>query len=135
MTRRTAVAAGSEAGTATVTVVAGSALLLAALVAGVVGADLVGSRSRAGSAADLAALAAAGSALYGEAAACRHAAVVAAANGARLDACAVGGDSALDADVAVSVEAAGPLRAIADRLGVAVPRIRARALAGPARAG
>lgn len=127
--------AGPEAGVASVSVVAGAAVLLAALLAGVVGADLVGSRSRAGTAADLAALAAAGAALDGAPFACRRAGIVAAANGARLDACAIGGATAMDADVVVSVPAAGPLRAVADHLGVAAPRIRARALAGPPRAG
>lgn len=126
---------GPEAGVASLGVIAGSAVLLAALLAGTVGADLVGSRSRAGSAADLAALAAAGSALYGAPLACHRAAVVAASNGAHLDTCAIGGASAMDADVVVSVPAAGPLRVVADRLGVTVPRIRARALAGPARSG
>ncbi len=126
---------GSEDGVASLAVIAGSGVLLAALLAGIVGADLVGSRSRAGSAADLAALAAAGSAIYGEPVACRRAALVAAANGARLDACDIGGATAVDADVVVSVAAAGPLLTVADRLGVSVPRIRTRAVAGPARAG
>ncbi len=135
MRRPRLLASSSEDGIASIAVVTGATVLLAALVAGTVGADLLGSRSRAGAAADLAALAAAGSALYGESVACGRAAMVAAANGARLDSCTTGGASAMDADVVVSVPAAGPARSVADRLGVAVPRIRARALAGPARTG
>ncbi|GAA3749782.1 Rv3654c family TadE-like protein [Streptomyces tremellae] len=73
----------------------------------------VAARHRAGAAADLAALAAADTAPYGGAAACRRAERVAAAQGARLAACAVQGPVAEVTAVA--------------RVGPYAPHVRARA--------
>src|SRR4051794_16510323 len=111
-----------ERGSATVWTVA-LAGLLAALGAVVV---LVGSavvaRHRAGAAADLAALAAAGSAVQGDPGACSVAEQVAAANGATVDSCSVSAAAVVELRVHVPVRL-GPL-------GVAAARGRARA--GPA---
>ena len=111
-----------ERGSATVWVIALSAVL-AVLAAAVV---LVGSatvaRHRAGTAADLAALAAAGRAVLGEPDACDLADRVARANAAALVSCSVDGSSVVDVRVDVPVRLGG--------LGVHVASARARA--GPA---
>ena len=71
------------------------------------------------------------------AAACERAASIAAANRARLQSCRIGaGDrraGSFDADVVVAADVVGPMRAIAAWLGLEVPVVRARALAGPPR--
>lgn len=129
--------AADDRGAATVIAVAGVAVLLLLLAAVVVLADLVATGTRAATAADQAVLAAAAGAVYGQDAACARARTVAADNGARVLRCRVGvpGDGPLDADVVVGAAAAGPLRVIAPLLGLDPPLVRARALAGPSRAG
>lgn len=112
---------GDERGAASILVLALSALL-GLIASTVVAVGAVGTaRHRASTAADLAALAAAGRALEGAAAACAAAQDVAQAQGAGLGACRLTGDVA---DVAVEVRPAGPL----GRLGSA----RGSARAGPA---
>ncbi|NJQ17640.1 hypothetical protein HCN52_22555 [Streptomyces bohaiensis] len=82
-------------------------VVVATAVLAVVGvADL---RQRAALAADLAALAAADRALLGPDAACGSAAVVAAANGARLTRCHVAADGVADLTVVVSLTGAAPV--------------------------
>jgi secretion/DNA translocation related TadE-like protein len=80
-------------------------------------------RQRAASVADLAALAAAGRALDGPAAACRRAAVIAERSAAVVVSCGLSGDVA---DLVVSVRPAGPL----GRLGAATGQARAGPVAG-----
>ncbi|MBM7807180.1 secretion/DNA translocation related TadE-like protein [Geodermatophilus bullaregiensis] len=77
------------------------------LAAVLVGAAVV-ARHRAGSAADLAALAAASRAVVGDPAACATAGEVAQANGAALTTCAVGDGAVVDVTVEVGVRL-GPL--------------------------
>ena len=114
-------AAASDEGSATVLVLSLTCVVvLVATVLVALGAVAV-ARHRAGSAADLAALAAASRALQGQAEACALAGSVAGAGGARLVRCALDGATA---DVVVEVSADGPLAA----LGPA----RAGARAGPA---
>lgn len=110
-----------ERGSAGVWLLALCGVLALACVAGVlVGAAIV-SRHRAGAAADLAALAAAGRVLDGEAAACATAADVSAAMGARVRSCALTGEIA---SVTVVVDV---------RLGrFGVSQAEAHARAGPA---
>lgn len=112
----------SERGSATVWTVALAAVL--AVIGGavvLVGAAVV-ARHRAAAAADLAALAAAGRAVLGDATPCAVAAEVAAANGATLDSCEVGAEAVVELRVHVPVRL-GPL---------GVVDARARARAGPA---
>jgi secretion/DNA translocation related TadE-like protein len=111
-----------ERGSATVWVLALSAVL-AVIGAGavLVGAAAV-ARHRATAAADLAALAAAGRAVVGGEDACATSRAVAVANSAELVDCTVGGDAVAEVTVTVSVE-----------LGVlGVHQASARARAGPA---
>jgi len=108
-----------ERGSATVWVIALSgvlAVLTAAVV--LVGAAAV-ARHRAGTAADLAALAAAGRAVLGEPDACDVAAQVARANAAALASCSVDGSAVVEVRVDVPVRLGG--------LGVHVASARARA--------
>ena len=102
-----------------------AAITVAALVAvlsavlGLVGA--VGGRHRAEAAADLAALAAAGQAVRGEAVACRRAGDVAAGTGGRIVLCRVHGvEAVVEVDVTLRATVFGAMTA------------RARARAGPA---
>jgi secretion/DNA translocation related TadE-like protein len=112
-----------ERGSATVWVVALSAVLAVVGAAVVlVGAAAV-ARHRAGAAADLAALAAAGRAAWGEPGGCELAAQVATANAATLVSCSV------DADAVVEVRVSVPVHL--GRLGVLSASGRARA--GPVR--
>ncbi|PRY43166.1 secretion/DNA translocation related TadE-like protein [Geodermatophilus tzadiensis] len=100
--------ADRERGSATVWTVALAGVLAAiGLAAVLVGAAVV-ARHRAGSAADLAALAAASRAVAGDPAACDTAGEVARANGAALTACTVGDGAVVEVDVAVTVPL-GPL--------------------------
>jgi len=117
-----AVDRGSATVWAAITVAALVAVLSAVL--GLVGA--VGGRHRAEAAADLAALAAAGQAVRGEAVACRRAGDVAAGSGGRVVLCRVHGTEAV-----VEVEVA--LRATV--FGAMTARARARAGPGTAAAG
>ncbi|MGN6475217.1 MAG: Rv3654c family TadE-like protein [Mycobacteriales bacterium] len=108
-------------GSATIAMLTGIGLVVAAtgvVIALGVGADM---RHRAQGAADAAALAAAADALVGQAGACERARELATANGARLEGCSL---TNAVAEVRVSVELPGALR----RLGPVV----ARARAGPA---
>jgi len=110
-----------ERGSATVWVLAlGGVLALVGLAGVLVGAAAV-ARHRAGSAADLTALAAAGRAVLADPEACGVAGEVAGANGARLDRCAVAPDGDVEVSVSVRVEL-GP---------VGVRTVTARARAGP----
>ena len=93
-----------ERGSATVWVFALSAVLAVVGAAAVVVAVAVTARHRAGSAADLAALAAAGQAVIGDPDACAVAADVAARNGARLTSC------TLQEGAVVAVTVSVPLR-------------------------
>jgi secretion/DNA translocation related TadE-like protein len=112
----------AERGSATVWVLALAGVLAAVAVAVVLVAVAVVARHRAGAAADLAALAAAGHAVTGDPAACAAAGEVARRNGAVLDSCALA-DGAV-ASVTVTV----PVRL--GRLGLFTATGRARA--GPA---
>ena len=110
-----------ERGSASVWVLALAGVLAVIGLAAALVAMAVVARHRATAAADLAALAAAGGAVEGEADPCAGAAHVAAANGARLRTCAV--DPAAVADVVVGVPVdLGPL---------GVREATARARAGP----
>ncbi|SDX70250.1 helicase/secretion neighborhood TadE-like protein [Modestobacter sp. DSM 44400] len=111
-----------ERGSATVWMVALAGLLAAVGMAAVlVGAAVIG-RHRAGTAADLAALAAAGRAVVGDPQACDVAGRVAAANGATVDSCTVAAGAVVEVRVRVPVRL-GPL-GVLDAPG--------RARAGPA---
>jgi secretion/DNA translocation related TadE-like protein len=110
----------SETGSAAVYAVLLLVLVSAAAGLTVAAGAALAVRHRAGAAADLAALATADHALEG-AAACRHAAAIAAANGARLVRCAISGEVA---DVLVEVR-------LPQRLGL--PAVHARARARPTR--
>ncbi|MCZ2858315.1 Rv3654c family TadE-like protein [Blastococcus sp. VKM Ac-2987] len=108
-----------ERGSATVWVLALSAVLaLLASAAVLVGVAAV-ARHRAGGAADLAALAAAGRAVLGDPAACTAAADVAAANGAELTGCRVEAGGIVEVAVVVPVRLG--------RLGLSAAHGRARA--------
>lgn len=126
-----------DRGMATMIAVTGVAVVLLLFAGTVALADLMATRARAGTAADQAVLAAAAGAAFGQQQACTRARVVAAENGARLLGCHIGAGATgqLDADVVVGAPATGPLRVIAPVLGLEPPVLRARALAGPARAG
>lgn len=110
-----------DAGSGTVWTLAAAMVVLVVAVAVVGVGGAVVARHRAGSAADLAALAAAGRAAPGASGACELAARVVAADGGRLRACTVSGAVV---EVTVAVEAT----VLGHRLGTAVGRARA----GPA---
>ncbi len=111
-------------GSATIAMLAGIGVVVAAT--GVAIAYGVGTefRHRAQGAADAAALASAADVLAGPEGACERARQLAAANGARLERCAVAHSIA---DVTVSIELPGALRSLGP--------VRARARAGPASVG
>ena len=112
----------AERGSATVWTVALSAVLAVVGAAVLLIGAAVVARHRAGSAADLAALAAAGRAVQGDADPCAAAHEVAAANGATVDSCAVSAAAVVELRVHVPVRL-GPL---------GVVDAPARARAGPA---
>src|SRR5687767_2200590 len=97
-----------ERGSATVWVVALAGVLAVVGMAVVLFGAAVVARHRAGAAADLAALAAAGRAVVGDPGACAVAADVADANAAELTGCTVGGGAVVEVAVSVSVRL-GPL--------------------------
>jgi secretion/DNA translocation related TadE-like protein len=97
-----------ERGSATVWVLALAGVLAVVGAAAVLVAAAVTARHRAGSAADLAALAAAGRAVIGDPDACAVAAQVARGNGARLATCTVGQGAVVAVTVSVPVRL-GPL--------------------------
>jgi secretion/DNA translocation related TadE-like protein len=125
----------ADAGFASLTVVMAMSVLLLVFGGIVAVADLMAASTRARTAADLAALAAAHAAPQGDALACARARDVAVDNHAVLLACRLvpAGDPLADSDVVVSAGVAGPMRAVAGWLGLEPPVLRARALAGPAR--
>jgi secretion/DNA translocation related TadE-like protein len=92
-----------ERGSATVWVLALAGVLAAVGVAVVLVAVALVARHRAGAAADLAALAAAGHAVTGDPAVCAAAAEVARRNGARLSSCAPGDGATVSVTVTVPV--------------------------------
>ena len=106
-----------ERGSATVWTVALAGVLAAVGLAAVLVGAAVVARHRAGSAADLAALAAASRAVVGDPAACATAGEVAQANGAALTGCTVGGGV-----VEVSVEVGVRLGPLGSRRAAAVAR-------------
>ncbi|WP_084701094.1 Rv3654c family TadE-like protein [Streptacidiphilus anmyonensis] len=114
-----------DAGAATIWLVAllGLVGLAATAALGVAGA--VAARHRAESAADLAALAAAGRLLLDPGEACAEAAAIASAQGATLHSCAIRAD-ALEDSVLVEVSVPSPIGLIPG-----LPPARARARAGP----
>jgi secretion/DNA translocation related TadE-like protein len=97
-----------DGGSATVWAAAGVAVIITVFVVGLhLGAAVI-ARHRAESAADLAALAAAGLAVEGQEAACRRAGEVAAAMGGTVASCRlVGWDALVEARVPVAVTAPG----------------------------
>lgn len=97
-----------ERGSATVWVLVLAAVLGLVAVAAVLAGAAVVARHRAGSAADLAALAAAGRAVIGDASACSAADDVAQANAAELTGCRIGAGSVVAVEVRVPVRL-GPL--------------------------
>jgi secretion/DNA translocation related TadE-like protein len=97
-----------ERGSATVWVLALAGVLAVVGAAAVFLAAAVTARHRAGSAADLAALAAAGRAVLGDPDVCAAAGEVARGNGARLGTCTLGADAVVTVTVAVPVRL-GPL--------------------------
>lgn len=111
-------------GSATVAMLAGIGVVVAATGAALALGVGVEFRHRAQGAADAAALAAASDALAGEASACERARQLAAANGAHLRSCTVA-DSI--ADLTVAIDLPGALRSLGP--------VTARARAGPASAG
>jgi secretion/DNA translocation related TadE-like protein len=114
-----ACSSSGERGSATVWVLALSGVLAAIGMAAVLVGAAVVARHRATSAADLAALAAAGQAVLGRPGACASAAEVAEANSAELTACTVGDDAVVEVRVSVPVRLG--------RLGVHEATGRARA--------
>ena len=108
-----------ERGSATVWVLALAGVLGLVTAASVLVGVAVVARHRAASAADLAALAAAGGAVTGNPDACSAAADVARANGAELTGCSVGSGSVVEVEVAIAVRLG--------RLGVHTAVGRARA--------
>ncbi|MEX5719419.1 Rv3654c family TadE-like protein [Geodermatophilus maliterrae] len=112
-----------ERGSATVWAVALAGVLAAVGLAAVLVGAAVVARHRAGSAADLAALAAASRAVVGDPAACTTADEVAQVNGAGLTACTVGDGAVVEVSVEVGVRL-GPL---------GTRRATATARAGPVR--
>lgn len=109
-----------DRGFATVWVAGATAAILVVAATVIWFATAVGARHRATAAADLAALAAAGSARSGPAAACRSAALVAARMNARLESCELLGR---DVRLVVVIEPSGWLSAFGST--------QARARAGP----
>jgi secretion/DNA translocation related TadE-like protein len=95
--------AGEERGSATVWVLALSGVLLSFAAAAVLIGTAVAARHRAEAAADLAALAAAGSAVSGTADPCVAAASIASANGAVLESCTVDPGAVVEIRVGVRV--------------------------------
>jgi secretion/DNA translocation related TadE-like protein len=130
---------GRDDGSGSILAIAGAAVLLLSFAGAVAVGDLVATDTRARTAADLAALAAAGAAAYGPGPACSRAAAVAADNHAQLQRCSVGAGSLgqdatpFDVDVVVAARVAGPAAAVAHHLGLEPPVLRARAVAGPGR--
>lgn len=119
------VASQRDRGSAGVWVLALSGVLLLAGAASVLAGVAIISRHQAGTAADLAALAAASQAISGSEVACAKAQGIAVANEATMESCGLAADGVVDVTVTVPVEF-GPL-------GVGVARARARA--GPAEVG
>ena len=116
------VPSAGERGSATVWVLALAGLLAVLGTAAVLVGGAVVARHRASTAADLAALAAAGRAVFGDPAACATAARVARANAAELEGCVVRPEAVVEVRVQVPVRF-GPLGSFA---------AHARARAGPA---
>lgn len=114
-----------ERGSATLWVLALASVVWFSALAVVLVAGARAGRHRAGAAADLAALAAADRAIEGKGVACRAAAQVARASGARVVACAVHGGIA---DVTAETRLSPTLEALTGEVGV-----RMRARAGPSR--
>lgn len=112
-----------ERGSAALWVLWAVTVLVATAVVGWSLASVLAARQRAEAAADLAALAAARSAVEGQEA-CERAAVVATEDGARLAACSVAADAVVDVLVEVRVTAPWLHR-------LDLPPARARARAGP----
>ncbi|RBY94071.1 hypothetical protein DQ244_01515 [Blastococcus sp. TBT05-19] len=108
----------SERGSATVWVLALSVVLVTVAAAAVVVGLAVVARHRAGTAADLAALAAAGRAVVGDPEPCATAAEIAGANGAELTRCRVEPGSV----VAVEVRVAVPLGRLGEHEAVGLAR-------------
>jgi secretion/DNA translocation related TadE-like protein len=123
-----------EEGAASIVTLAATAVLLVTMAGAVAVADLVATGSRVATAADLAALAAAAAAPLGSATACARAAEVATANRTTLVVCRVvpAGDPIATADIVTAAPVEGPMRAVAERLGLDPPLVRERAIAGPA---
>lgn len=116
-----------ERGSATIWVLALMALVWFTAAAVLLDGQVRAARQQASTAADLAALAAAERALQGPDAACRAAAEIADANGARLRRCGVEGSIA---DVTAAVRLPAPAAPL-----TSADRATARARAGPAGAG
>ncbi|MEZ0069581.1 secretion/DNA translocation related TadE-like protein [Streptacidiphilus sp. MAP12-20] len=115
----------TDAGSATVWLVGLLLLVTLAATAALGVAGAVAARHRAESAADLAALAAAGRLLLDPGEACAHAASIASAQGATLRACIIRADASEDSvEVEVTVPAPGGLVP-------GLPPARARSRAGP----
>ena len=112
----------ADRGSASLWVLALSGVLLLAGAASVLAGLAIVSRHEAGTAADLAALAAASDALAGPDVACAGAAMIAEANGAGLESCRLIADGVVDVAVTVPVEFGS--------LGIGLARASARA--GPA---
>ena len=117
-----------EAGSATVLVLALTAVVMCVAGAAVAVGQLAIARQRAGTAADLAVLAGAAETLWGPEGACARAADVAGADGARLEDCRLQG---LDLVVRVSVPAPPLVARAASAAGHRAPRVSAVARAGP----
>jgi secretion/DNA translocation related TadE-like protein len=98
---------GRDRGSATVWVLVLAAVLGLVAAASVLVGVAVVARHRAASAADLAALAAAGRAVTGDPSACATAADVARANAAELTACHVGPGAIVEVEVAIAVRLGG----------------------------
>ncbi|MDQ3716838.1 MAG: flp pilus-assembly TadE/G-like family protein [Actinomycetota bacterium] len=113
---------GSDRGSASVWVLALSGVVLLSGTASVLAGVAIISRHEAGTAADLAALAAASQVLSGSEKACGAAQGIAGANGAELVSCTLSGDGVVDVAVTVTVQFGS--------LGLGVARADARA--GPA---
>ena len=111
-----------DEGSAGIWVLALSGVVLLAGTASVLAGLAIISRHEAGTAADLAALAAASQALSGSEVACSNAAQIAAINGAELQSCDLGGDGVVDVTVTVTLRFGS--------LGLGVAQADARA--GPA---
>jgi secretion/DNA translocation related TadE-like protein len=123
--------AEKDVGAATILMVAGAAVLLTVVGATAAVSDLVATGQRAGTAADLAALAAAYQIAYGQDQACAAARAVASRNGAHLVSCHTGTGTGLDVDIVTAIEVRGSLRAASGWLGMTAPVVRSRAVAGP----